>query len=418
MKAFLASVFIVFLLLPFEGFQIELFGIPIYLVEIAVCFSAIAFLFAANSEPPKKKWEARQSDTPWSIPRVFVFGIISLLVGVASSLFAASLGSAACTLSLDGLRHALGILKSWFIFPILFGMFIFLVSHRRFLRDTMIFIFAVSFIPFGIFSLLGLYFGSYTTFDGRFESTFNSPNALALFLTPAFLLSWYFLRARTSRLLWTIAILIFSILLFASRSYSAWIAVSGAIILFEILEHRSATRKGFLLLGATVAVFAGIFFSQRHSPRLESFFDTDSRSSFASRVMIWKAAGKMIADSPIFGIGPGNFQSCYLSYQRFFPPYLEWSAPQPHNVFLAFWLESGLIGLCSFLFLLAFWFRDRVVEHAKKGSPSASSILTAIMFATLIHGLFDTPYWRLSLAYLFWIVFFLGIIPEENRTTN
>ena len=26
-------------------------------------------------------------------------------------------------------------------------------------------------------------------------------------------------------------------------------------------------------------------------------------------------------------------------YQKHFPPYLEWAVPQPHNLYLAFWLQ-------------------------------------------------------------------------------
>ena len=126
----------------------------------------------------------------------------------------------------------------------------------------------------------------------------------------------------------------------------------------------------------------------------------------------------MIADSPFFGIGPGNFGSCYLSYQQYFPPYLEWSAPQPHNVFLAFWLESGLIGLLSLAALLLVWFR-KLLLLSKKDARPASLALIAIMIATIIHGFFDTPYWQTGLAYIFWIVYFLGLrscVPTEGQS--
>jgi O-antigen ligase len=158
-----------------------------------------------------------------------------------------------------------------------------------------------------------------------------------------------------------------------------------------------------------------IVLSQWNTPRFEHFFDPDLRSSFASRLMIWKSAKTMIVDSPLFGIGPGNFGSCYLSYQKYFPPYLEWSVPEPHNIFLAFWLGSGLLGLFSFSFLLLWWFRTIFSEIKKGGNRLILSALTTIMLAILIHGLFDTTYWRMSLAYMFWIVFFAGISSTKTQ---
>ena len=82
--------------------------------------------------------------------------------------------------------------------------------------------------------------------------------------------------------------------------------------------------------------------------------------------MIWKSAGLMIKNNPLFGIGPGNFQEKYMEYQKYFPPYLEWAVPQPHNIFLAFWLESGLIGLAGFILLLLYFFaiiKERLMHN-------------------------------------------------------
>ena len=73
----------------------------------------------------------------------------------------------------------------------------------------------------------------------------------------------------------------------------------------------------------------------------------------------------MIEKNPLFGIGPGNFQNKYLEYQKYFPPYLEWSAPQPHNIFLAFWLESGLLGLAGFV-IIAFCIFSAIIKKRSK----------------------------------------------------
>ena len=423
MKTFLfLSIVSTFFLLHFEGARTVLFSVPVYFVEIGVIASTVGFFLI------RKQSKASFGNTPSVETQNFAplrKGIFFLLVGIVSSLIVATLPSAICPLSHEGLLRALGIVKSWFVFPIVFGYIFFHASHTYFSREKLILAFLISFLPILILSFLGWLFGTGMTYDSRLSGIFNSPNILALHFTPAIILSWYFFRTSKFSILhspFSILPLLFLFLLFLTRSVSAWIAVGVGILFFEIMRTRivrvgannySPLRHGRGYI-AIFLVCTGIFFlSQWNNPRFENFFDPDSRSSFASRLMIWQSAGKMISDSPIFGIGPGNFGSCYLTYQQYFPPYLEWSVPEPHNVFLAFWLGSGLIGLLGFGFLVAWWFRN-VFRRMQKEGDLLLLALAVIMIATLIHGLFDTTYWRMILAYSFWVVFFLGIRGKND----
>ncbi|MGB2791119.1 MAG: O-antigen ligase family protein [Candidatus Moraniibacteriota bacterium] len=411
MQAFLLfNIIALFFLLPFEGARFVFFGIPIYFIELAVTFFATSILLAKNTSLSQKSQKKSVFVFP---PSAINTGILLLLGGVITSILAAHSESAICPLSPESFLRALGIFKSWFLFPLLFGYSMYLASQRYFSRENVIFLFAVSFSPFGIYSLLMWLFGSGMTYDGRFESIFNSPNAFALFLTPATILSWYFFRTRKT-FLWLAYTAMFFILLFSTHSFSAWIATFIAILSLEVVQHRITFKRLASVLSIATIFISMVAFSQRNTPRFEHFFNLDSRSSFASRVMIWKSAEKMLIDSPIFGVGPGNFQSCYLVYQQYFPPYLEWSVPEPHNIFLAFWLGSGVVGLISFCILIILWFRNTLRIYTKTENPSVLLTLMAIMLALIIHGLFDTPYWRMSLAYIFWIIFFLGILPERK----
>ena len=481
MKNFLfLSIVGTFFLLHFEGAKVALFDVPVYFVEIGVIASMAALFF--NSSFPRRRESSHHLLNSISPQTKFVsyslkareiwipafarmtkekVGIFFLLVSVSSSIIAATSPSAICPLSHEGLLRALGIMKSWFVFPIVFGYIVFHASHTYFSREKLILAFLISFLPIPILSFLGWLFGSGMTYDGRLEGFFNSPNTLAMYLTSAVILSWYFFRTCTSHPLFIIYNLSFLILLFLTRSVSAWIAVGVGILVFEFFKAviptkaenprlpagrqlplaknnnstnkvcstfteswwnpdsrlRGNDKKKTLIIkyGSLLLFIILLVFSQWNNPRFENFFDPDSRSSFASRLMIWESAGKMISDSPLFGIGPGNFGKCYLAYQRYFPPYLEWSVPEPHNIFLAFWLGSGFIGLCAFCFLLFRWFRTVFRRIQKEGDLLLLS-LAVIMITILIHGFFDTPYWRLGLSYIFWVVFFLGI--REKMINN
>ena len=122
--------------------------------------------------------------------------------------------------------------------------------------------------------------------------------------------------------------------------------------------------------------------------------------------MIWRAAGKILEDHWILGIGPGNFQTEYLAYQKYFPPYLEWAVPHPQNVYLTFWLYGGILGMLGFLGTLYFYFAE-IFGKIKSASGNAPLYLVSfgIMFYFLLHGLVDTTIFKNDLAVVFWLNF-------------
>ena len=128
--------------------------------------------------------------------------------------------------------------------------------------------------------------------------------------------------------------------------------------------------------------------------------------------MIWKSAFYIIKDHPIIGIGPGMFQKYYLDYQKFFPPYLDWAVPYPHNIFLAFLSQAGVFGFISFLWLIILFFKNTLLKNA----PYFTYISGAMIYI-LSHGLVDTLYWKNDLCIMFWIILFCGI-AKRNQAQN
>ena len=409
-KLFFASFVASLFLLHFDGWKITLFDIPFPLVEIATLFALSLFFFSY------KKRER--------LPRWILFSFFFLFFGLITSLLAAKFRYTPCELSRENFLHGLGIIKSWFFFPILFGWIVFQVREKKFFRENILFILTLSFLPITLLSITSGIFGRGMTYDHRLAGIFSSPNLLAISLAPACFFSYSLflsLRERKKNRLLLFSLGMFFLFLgtlFFTKSYSAWIALSIGFLFFEIARHSLFQKKIFSSFAICISLILLAGVSQYDNPRFHDFWNPASRSSFASRVMIWNASAKMLADSLFFGIGPGNFQSCYLEYQTYFPPYLEWSVPEPHNLFLAFWLGSGAVGLLSFLTLLFFWFRDVKKRIQKKeGNILLLLTLAAIFIATLVHGLFDTPYWKESFAYLFWVVFFLGV-SRENKSSK
>jgi len=291
-----------------------------------------------------------------------------------------------------------GILKGWFVMPIFFAWVATEVLLKKKLLKSMYY------SGMGVAAVAWIYFllGE-LTYDGRLKTFYNSPNYLAMFLVPTILIGSVFWKENKIR--HSIELAIASLALYWTFSYAAWLAVLSGLMLVAFFQTGRLSWKNiasFILVGSLIIL------GQMDTSKWNDLWQLKERSSLSSRMMIWRSAGKIIADNPLWGIGPGNFQNKYLEYQKYYPPYLEWAVPEPHNLWLAFWLQTGFLGLLGFLILLYQW--SKVVIRSLKDSPEKEMIAVgAIMLATLTHGLLDTPYFKNDLAVIFWLVIFMGI---------
>lgn len=411
----------VFLLLPFAQVKAVFFGVPLYLPEIALY---LAFLFAFGRffiQHPPLLGKVCPGD------RVFLGGTLLFLLGAILSFISNPL-------SLTGL----GMLKSWFLFPILGAWLVCYEARSPVKRIWFILAWFVSLVATAIGSLFFWEFGV-MTYDYRLSALYPSPNFLAVFLAPGIFLAWYLIllcREKCHHKLLFQTLLLsgtFIILLsiYQTRSYGAWagilIAFSATVLGQWYLFRRTKTLV--LTFALLFLVGAGMSVSEYGSEKWQALASFEERSSFSSRLMIWQAAGKILEEHWIFGIGLGRFQVMYLEYQRYFPPYLEWAVPEPHNWYLAIVLGTGTVGFIGFVIVVgrflflqcAIVFLDR-----QKEKRLFALITTSIVIFYLAYGLTDTPYFKNDLALSFWLLIGLGLAalfeashsspPEKSRS--
>lgn len=386
------SLFLVILALPFSDARVEWMGIPVYVPELAVLLSALLFLISMR----RKESSAR------TVPKTMLLGFLLVLVGMIASAYAAG------TLA----EPTYGAMKSWLVFPAVFGFLLTQVFRsERDIREALFIWFLVS----ATVATATLFPGptGAETYDGRLHSFFLSPNHLALFLIPGSIIGWLFISGIGNIPKHFLALTLEGLIiltLFRTESHGA-IAASflGTAIYFigALFGRRGAIR---LVLGIGI-IIAGLFAFLHLSGQWERLSAGDVRHSLASRVMIWNVAGSMIAEKPFFGIGPRSFQEAYLARQESFPPYLEWAVPHPHNVFLSFWLSAGLLGLSGFLLLLILLFFGAVEGLSRRGvsSRSVPATLFALGSAAVLAGLVDETYFKTDLAIGFWTILTFSI---------
>ena len=133
-----------------------------------------------------------------------------------------------------------------------------------------------------------------------------------------------------------------------------------------------------------------------------------------SRMARWNLEWQLIQKSPLFGYGTGSEQfvlkGIYFE-NKFYRSYL--LALNAHNQFLSFLLNSGLIGLFVYLYIIYFG-----IKKAIEGKDFLLlSFLLVIFIVSLSENILDVS--KGVLFYAFFFSFFLLTVPKKNlRISN
>jgi len=389
-KRFKMAVYLIIFLAPAYLLRVKIFFVPTNVQEILIW---LMFLV----------WLARREyrNVICQQAKKFLWPVLAILAGVAVS-----------TVFSQNLRMSAGIFKGWFLAPMIFGLVALTQLETEEEIKKALWALVASGMAVSAISFF-YWFGGKATFDGRLSGIFLSPNHLAMYLAPCFLSAlgvFWLSTGKKEKFFIIAAILLIVLAIYLTFSYAAWMAVLLAVLFALAIKIKFSSKKIklFTVYCFLFTVLLGtIFVSQLGSAKLNNLLHS-SRSSWQSRQMVWQAAFLIGKNNPIFGIGPGMFQEYYLQYQKYFTaPYLEWAVPQPHNLFLAFWLETGILGLAGFIWLVAL-FAVRIYGLVKKKNGIAL-VLAMIIVYIIAHGLVDTPYFKNDLAAVFWLIISFGV---------
>ena len=400
------GIYIIIFLMPAYLWRAEIFSIPTTLLELMIYVLFLMWLFK------KTNHESRITNHESKL----IFGIILLFLGVTIS----------TAISTD-IKTGAGIFKGWFVGPFLFFLVLINVIKTKKQIFHLFSVWALSGLAVAIISLFYLITGD-LTYDDRLKAFFLSPNHLAMYLSPAFLVSLVFLLygkkadiKKVSGIKYQVLSIIFLIIIFIplyfTCSYGAFLGIAAAVFCLIILKRGIISKK--LAVLCLLILLSLLFLS---ADKFQQIADPQNRSSFHSRLVIWNASKEILKDNYIFGIGLGTFQEVYLNYSdKFNEPYLEWAVPQPHNIFLAFWLQTGIMGLAGFILILVWFFNNIQIPLApfykggRKFHNSQFTIPIILMIYFLIHGLIDTTYWKNDLSLAFWILIGVMVVNRNAQ---
>jgi len=127
-------------------------------------------------------------------------------------------------------------------------------------------------------------------------------------------------------------------------------------------------------------------------------------SSIGARRYFWSTTWGNIQQAPWWGNGPGSYRA--LSEQAFGDAAMcEIGCMHPHQQYLLFWLEFGLVGLLLFLAVLT----TIAAYHLRH--PRFHPLALPVLAVFCLSGFVDTPLWYYGFLYLF--VPLLGLVAAR-----
>jgi len=432
------GVYLTILLLPTYLIRFQLFNIPLTLLEGMVWLLFIIWLVKlylnkrlslAFTQWIKNKFkpEAEQVEsTNYNlIPTALRWPMILFLISATLALILS-----------PHFLPAAGIWKAYFLEPLMFLMvFIFYIKKESSLNKTITSLAVLSLI-IGSYALIQKLTGWnipnidwYLPETRRITTFFGYPNANGLLLAPigVLLFSSLWLKEKVwLKIINTLGFITSILTIVWARSEGALIALAVGVFIILLTKKKTSLIAVVLLLVSIGAVLL--------NPGLKTtVWEKITISDFSGQIRQsqWSETLDMLTDKPLMGGGLANYQNAITPYHRSgLTINKQWQPLEiflyPHNFFLNFWTELGLLGLIAILWLLIAigiliyrlnkkkkW----LPKYKKKYISNLSLGLTAVFVTIIIHGLVDVPYFKNDLSILFWV--FVGmVIVLYNHTIN
>lgn len=380
-------------LLPTYQVRFSLAGIPTTFLEML--FAALFLLWLVGMNRVRFQ---RVLHVPWRWLLVALFASAALAVAVSPD------------------KHAAGLLKAYFVEPVLF--FCILWERIRTERNVRILLYALGCSVVVAVAVAVLQYAHLVPSPDpwniqaprRVVGVFDYPNALALYVAPLFGIAAAFLfvpsgfRKRTWEYIFLCGVAIFSILgvlLSVSRGGMIGIA-AGALFIACISPFR---KKLWLAIAAFSIVLLTLPVTRTTITNIATRHDTSSDV----RIVLWQGTWRLLEHRPILGAGLGGFPHYYSIYRL--PQHTELLL-FPHNIVLNFWVEIGLAGLVvvTILFFLAFRTGTRILRQEPTSfARSCAAAALAALVILIAHGMVDAPFFKNDLAMQFFFLF--GLVP-------
>jgi O-antigen ligase len=366
-------------LLPSYFFRYHLGPLPTTVLENLILVTAAIYAYALITErrmPTARSW----LDIP--IALLLVAGLVGIAVAPDHT-------------------RAVGIYRAYFIEAI--AMYYIAVDVIR-TREDLRLVLAIMAVGMSLFALgqVGRFAEAVASHSIEVDNgpafLNTSANAVAMFLEPALAFAVAFVlygsgaRQRWVALACSLLLFVAMLLTLSRASYLSMAALAVVLVVTLPNPRWRIAAIAALAVIALVVIELPIF-----SQRLGTF-----AHSVQLRTSIYSQALKMLAQRPITGAGFSGFPVRVAPFR----PGSQEIELYPHNLWLTTWSELGLLGLGAFavIFFGLLWRGWRSVSRLDGAYLAAAWGVVGTLVLYLVHGLFDSPYWKNDLSVEFWLV--------------
>jgi len=146
--------------------------------------------------------------------------------------------------------------------------------------------------------------------------------------------------------------------------------------------------------------------------RMSLVVQADSiREASYDRIDIWEATWESVKNNIFFGLGPQGYR--LMTYHD--------QGVQPHNVFMQFLVEWGVVGTGLFLYLLTRTFIKGFKLHVLNGRETYNIFVIsagAVILSLSAHALIDGTYYHPQPSVYLAIAFAIWIVPWHQEREN
>ena len=209
------------------------------------------------------------------------------------------------------------------------------------------------------------------------------------------------------------AALIMTLAVFFAQSEGGLIGIGAGLIVMGLLFSKRTRRVTLAVIVAGAIIIATVAPLRNYAVRTLTLNDCPIlfQCSLSLRKTQWVETWTMLTQNHwLYGAGLDGYQTTMMPFHNH--PGIEVYL-YPHNIFLNFWTELGLLGLILFIIIIiAFW--HRVAQTLQTKHRALVIGAAGAMVTLLVHGLVDVPYFKNDLSVLFWLIVLIPFLVERS----
>lgn len=199
-------------------------------------------------------------------------------------------------------------------------------------------------------------------------------------------------------------------IMYLSNGRTGYLMLGVAVLTFTWISCQG--KKRWLVLTGLIGALALIGFTsdtaqQRVKLAIHETLSSEKMeiTSIGGRINFWKYSWVIVQERPLTGWGTGSYHTKWCETVQE-PGWCSFGRWHPHNQYLFFWIEHGILGPCLFIFLMlsSLW-----VSRGLR--PNDQRLLACLVAMLAINSLINAPLWSSRENHFF--IFMLALLTAQ-----